>query len=314
MAKQGGQILVDDLRKSFGPVKAVNGLSFQVQPGSIVGFLGPNGAGKTTTLRMLVGLIRPEGGVAKIGGRVYRALPAPSDEVGVVLDAQGFHGARSGRSHLRIYCTINGYPKRRADEVLELVGLSEHGRRRVQGYSLGMRQRLALAAAMLGDPATLILDEPANGLDPEGIVWMRQLLRDLAADGRTILVSSHVLAEVQQLVDRVVIINHGHLVREGTLVELAATHRSPVSIRTPHADRFADALTASGDRIQVDRLGPDRLRVTGLDIAEVGHRAFTERVEVLELAAEQNDLEHIFFSLTSDSNGDVTANPVRRSP
>jgi ABC-2 type transport system ATP-binding protein len=257
--------------------------------------------------------VRPDGGRATIGGRNYRALPEPSDDVGVVLDP-AFHGARTGLSHLRIYCTINGYPGRRADEVLEMVGLEDHGHRQIQTYSLGMRQRLALAAAMLGDPATLILDEPANGLDPEGIVWMRQLLRDLAAEGRTVLVSSHVLSEVEQLVDRVVIVNHGRLVQEATLTELAASYKSPVVIRTPHADRFAEALRTSGAPVRIDRLGPDRLRVTGTDVAEVGHRAFAERVEVLELRPEHTDLEHIFFSLTSHPPGRHAADPARPSP
>lgn len=213
-------IEVSGLTKHYGHVAAVDQLSFTVERGVVTGFLGPNGAGKTTTLRMLLGLVVPDSGVATIGGRSYAALPTPSDRVGAVLDAAGFHPARSGRNHLRIYCTVNGYPASRADEVLELVGLTDAGGRRVRGYSLGMRQRLALATALLGDPEVLVLDEPANGLDPEGIVWLRRLLRELADAGRTVLVSSHQLSEVEQLADDVVIINKGRPVRQAALADL----------------------------------------------------------------------------------------------
>jgi ABC-2 type transport system ATP-binding protein len=216
-----GRIVVSGLTKTFGPVRAVDDLSFVVEPGTVTGFLGPNGAGKTTTLRMLVGLVTPDAGTATIGGQRYVDLPAPSDTVGAALDTTGFHPARAGRDHLRVYCTVNGYPLSRADEVLELVGLADAAARPVKGYSLGMRQRLALATALLGNPRVLVLDEPVNGLDPEGIVWIRRLLRDLADQGRTVLVSSHLLWEVQQLVDQVVIINRGRLVRQGDLADLS---------------------------------------------------------------------------------------------
>jgi ABC-2 type transport system ATP-binding protein len=296
---------VSGLTKSFGDIKAVDDLSFSVDPGSITGFLGPNGAGKTTTLRMLLGLVAPDAGSATIGGRSYAALPAPSDEVGAVLEASGFHPARSGRDHLRVYCDVNGYPSARADEVLSLVGLTAAGRRPVRGYSLGMRQRLALAGALLGDPMVLVLDEPANGLDPEGIAWMRRLLRRLAGQGRTVLVSSHVLSEVQQLVDRVVIINRGGLVREDALAELSDGHATTVAVRTPQPDELAVALSRSGG-VQVERSGADVVRVTGMDAAAVGHLAFLERVELHELAAERSDLERIFFALTNAS-GEVVS-------
>lgn len=207
------------LSKSYGAVRAVDDLTFSVAPGTVTGFLGPNGAGKTTTLRMLLGLVRPDQGAATIQGLSYRDIAAPATVVGAALDASGFHPARSGRAHLRVYCTVNGFAPERADEVLDLVGLAAAGSRRAGGYSLGMRQRLALAVAMLGDPQVLVLDEPANGLDPEGIVWMRRLLRDLAAQGRTVLVSSHVLTEMQQLVDHVVIIDGGCLRYQGPLGE-----------------------------------------------------------------------------------------------
>lgn len=297
-----GRIAVTGLTKAFGAVTAVDGLTFTVEPGSITGFLGPNGAGKSTTLRMLLGLVRPDGGTATIGGRAYTGLPAPSDAVGAVLEATAFHPARTGRAHLRIYCTINGYPHSRADDVLDQVGLASAARRPVRGYSLGMRQRLALATALLGDPTVLVLDEPANGLDPEGIAWMRRLLRDLAAQGRTVLVSSHVLSEVQQLVDHVVIINRGRCVRQGPLTALADLHGPVVSVRTPNPDRLHAALTRTGiDEGRISHAGPDRLRVTGIQTDDVGRLAFAEQVPVLWLAAEQSDLEQAFFALTADT-------------
>jgi ABC-2 type transport system ATP-binding protein len=220
MGGDAGRIMVSGLTKRFGGVTAVDGLSFTAEPGLVTGFLGPNGAGKTTTLRMLAGLVAPDAGTATISGRSYAALASPGREAGVVLEVAGFHPARTGRDHLRVYCTACGYPLHRADEVLEICGLAAAGRRKVRGYSLGMRQRLALAAALLGDPAALILDEPANGLDPEGIAWLRGLLRDYARSGRTVLYSSHVLPEVEQLAGQVVIISRGRLVRHGTLAEL----------------------------------------------------------------------------------------------
>ncbi len=299
MTNEDGRIVVAGLTKTYGTLRAVDDLSFTVEPGTITGFLGPNGAGKTTTLRMLLGLITPDAGTATIGGHLYRALLTPNDEVGAVLEASGFHPARSGRNHLRIYCTVNGYPSRRADQVLELVGLADAGRRPVRGYSLGMRQRLALATALLGDPRVLILDEPANGLDPEGIAWLRRLLRSLAGEGRTVLVSSHVLAEVQQLVDQVVILRNGRLVRQGTLAELA-DRQAWVSVRTPQADQLLAALARSGiDRPRIQQTGPDHLRITGLAAAEVGHLALAERVELHELTTERSDLERAFFALTA---------------
>jgi ABC-2 type transport system ATP-binding protein len=222
VTQEPGWIAVSGLTKRFGSVTAVDNLSFSAGPGSVTGFLGPNGAGKTTTLRMLVGLVAPDAGTATIGGQRYTACPSPGRLAGVVLETEGFHPGRSGRDHLRVYCTACGYPLTRADEVLELTGLTEAARRRVRGYSLGMRQRLALATALLGDPQVLILDEPANGLDPEGIAWLRTLLQNYARQGRTVLFSSHALAEVEQLAEQVVIISRGRLVRAGTLAELTA--------------------------------------------------------------------------------------------
>jgi len=302
MTDQEGRIVVAGLIKTYGTLRAVDGLSFTVEPGTITGFLGPNGAGKTTTLRMLLGLITPDAGTATISGHPYRALSVPSNQVGAVLEASGFHPARSGRNHLRIYGTVNGYPPERADQVLDLVGLADAGRRPVRGYSLGMRQRLALATALLGDPQVLILDEPANGLDPEGIAWLRQLLRSLADEGRTVLVSSHVLSEVQQFVDQVVILHHGRLVRQGTLAELA-DRQTWVSVRTPHADRLLAALARTGlDRARIQHTRPDQLRVTGLAAAEIGRLALAEEVELHQLSTEHSDLEQAFLTLTAQAD------------
>ncbi len=217
------EVSIGALTKRFGDVTAVEELSFNVPAGMITGFLGPNGAGKTTTLRMVLGLVEPTAGRALIGGLRYADLPQPRRTVGALLEATGFHPGRSGRDHLRILAEDGGMPPRRVAEVLEIVELAEAADRRVGGYSLGMRQRLGLAAALLGDPAVLILDEPANGLDPAGIAWLRRLLRDLAGQGRTILISSHVLSEVSQTVDRVVIINQGKLRYDGSLDGLGGT-------------------------------------------------------------------------------------------
>ncbi len=216
-----GLIAVSGLTKRYGQVTAVDGLSFTARPGMVIGFLGPNGAGKTTTLRMLAGLVASDTGTATISGRRYAELASPGREAGVVLEAAGFHPGRSGRDHLLVYCSACGYPPGRADEVLELCGLAGTGRRRVRGYSLGMRQRLAVATALLGDPAVLILDEPGNGLDPAGIAWLRGLLRGYAGAGRTVLYSTHVLAEVGQIAGQVVIVRGGRLVRQGTPAEVA---------------------------------------------------------------------------------------------
>ncbi|CAL9653558.1 Bacitracin transport ATP-binding protein BcrA [Streptomyces sp. enrichment culture] len=301
MGKSSVSIEISGLTKSFGDVKAVDGLSFSVQPGSVTGFLGPNGAGKSTTLRMLLGLVRPDAGVATVGGRLYGELAAPSGEIGAALDASGFHPRRSGRGHLRVLCTASGIPAKRADEVLEQVGLADAAQRKVKGYSLGMRQRLALAGALLGNPSVLVLDEPANGLDPKGINWMRSLLREFADQGGTVLVSSHVLSEVEQLVDRVVVINKGRLVREGTLDEVAGGEGSVVTVRTPQADALIELFgerMASG--VRADRTDVDLVRVWGLDVAEVGRIASAAGLEIHELGSERSSLEDIFFALTGD--------------
>jgi ABC-2 type transport system ATP-binding protein len=291
-----GRIVVHELSKVFrGRIRAVDRLSFTVEPGSVTGFLGPNGAGKTTTLRMALGLVRPSGGYVTIGGRLYRDINNPLTVVGASLESSSFHPARSGRNHLRILCTVAGLPTRRADEVLDLVGLHDAARRKVRGYSLGMRQRLGLAAALIGDPRVLILDEPANGLDPDGIRWLRGFFRHLAGQGRTILVSSHQLNEIEEVADRVVILNRGQLVRAGSIEELTAGTDS-VLVRTPNADTLVAALVAQG--VTPHRPDPSTLQIQGMSPAHVGHLAFTAGVELHELSAQRFDLEQLFFALT----------------
>ena len=289
---------ISGLSKSFGAVRAVSDLSFTVEPGSVTGFLGPNGAGKTTTLRMLLGLESPDAGTATFNGASYTSLPEPIRTAGAVLET-AFHPARSGRNHLRVYCRAAGLPLSRADQALVQVGLADAGNRRAGGYSLGMRQRLALATALLGDPAVLVLDEPANGLDPEGIQWLRGFLRHLAHEqGRTILVSSHLLSEVEQTVDRVVIVGAGRLVREGTMEQLrsGADGAGTVLVRGPEMARLAEILSAGGNSVSQADGG---LTVTGTTPAEIGHRAFAAGIELHELRSHTSGLEEIYFQLTS---------------
>jgi ABC-2 type transport system ATP-binding protein len=297
VADQPGRIVVSGLSKNFGQVRAVDNLSFTVEPGSVTGFLGPNGAGKTTTLRMLLGLVTPDAGTATIGGVRYAGQATPSRAVGAVLESSSFHPARTARNHLRVYCAAAGLPDRRADETLAQVGLAAAAKRKVRGFSLGMRQRLGLAYALLGEPQVLILDEPANGLDPEGIKWLRGFMRAYADSGRTVLVSSHLLGEIEQVADRVVILAGGRLVREGTLAELGDGQATAVVVRSPSPDQLGAAL-AGLPGAQVSRSGEEEFRVTGADLPAVGHAAFVAGVELHQLAAETSDLEQIFFQLT----------------
>jgi len=290
-----GRIVVDHLTKVFGTQRAVDDLSFTVEPGSVTGFLGPNGAGKTTTLRMLLGLIKPTAGTATINGVHYAELPAPLQTVGAALEAASFHPAHTGLQHLRIYCAAAGLPDRRADELLHLVGLADAAKKKTKGYSMGMRQRLGLAGTLLGDPRVLILDEPANGLDPEGIRWLRGFFRHLASEGRTVLVSSHQLAEVQEFADRAVILNRGKLVRAGSMAELSAGTTTAV-VRGPDLRPLQQALVQAG---LAGSSEPDgSLRVHTDDLRLIGHLAFVNGVELHELRVEEFDLERLFFSLT----------------
>ncbi len=297
MGLTGLPVEVDGLTKSFGAVRALDHLSFSVRPGVVTGFLGPNGAGKTTTLRCLLGLVTPDGGTATIDGRAYRDLEHPLGVVGAALESSSFHPGRSARAHLRVMALAAGVDPARCDELLRQVGLAEFADRRVGGYSLGMRQRLALAQAMLGDPAVLALDEPANGLDPAGIAWLREYLRALAGEGRTVLVSSHVLTEVQQTVDEIVVVARGRLVRQGSLAELEAGHTA-VRVRTPAPERLQEALAAAG--ATVERAADGLLRVRDASTDDIGHLAFTHGVEVHELARESSDLERVFLDLTRE--------------
>ncbi|HEU4515221.1 MAG TPA: ATP-binding cassette domain-containing protein [Nocardioidaceae bacterium] len=300
MAREGRQVDVVGLTKMFGALKAVDDLTFSVRPGVVTGFLGPNGSGKTTTLRCVLGLLQPTSGTTAIGGVHYRDLPDPIGTVGASLEAASFHPGRSARAHLEVMGLAAGMDgaaaRSRADQMLAQVGLTEVAGKRVGGYSLGMRQRLALAAALLGDPEVLLLDEPANGLDPAGIAWLRQFVRALAAEGRTVLVSSHVLSEVQQTVDEVVVLSRGRLVRQGTLAGLDTGPRE-VLVRTPAPEALRDALAAR----ELAVLGTDgsgRLRVTGGTTDLVGHVAYEAGVELHELVAEASDLERVFLELT----------------
>jgi ABC-2 type transport system ATP-binding protein len=294
----GVPVVVDDLSKHFGGVVAVDHLSFSVQPGRVTGFLGPNGAGKTTTLRCLLGLVAPTSGSATIGGRTYHDIPAPTRVVGSALEATGFHPGRSAANHLRVLARAGGLDEKRVPDVLGIVGLADVADRGVGGFSLGMRQRLQLAAALLGDPGVLVLDEPANGLDPEGIAWLRAFLRFLAGEGRTVLVSSHVLSEVEQTVDDVVIIAGGRLVRACPLSELT-TESGHVVVRTPSPQQLADAIAAHSAAASVRPEDDGSISIEGLDPAEVGHVAFASGVELHELRRSTSDLEQIFLSLTS---------------
>ena len=287
------------LTKRYGSTVAVDDLSFTVPAGAVTGFLGPNGAGKTTTLRMLLGLVRPTSGDATIGGERYVRLPRPTARIGAVLEASAFHPGRSGRNHLRTVATAAEIPERRVDEVLELVELTDVARRRVKTYSLGMRQRLAIAQALLGDPDVLLLDEPANGLDPQGIRWLRDFLRSYAADGRTVFVSSHVLAEIAQTVDSVAIINRGKLVAHESLMEVRARAVAGVRVRSPQAARLREALAAAG--IETTDVGEGRLVARTESSERVGEIAAANSVVLHELTAESSSLEDVFLELTGES-------------
>ena len=293
---------VDHLTKRYGTVVAVDGLSFEVEPGRVTGFLGPNGAGKTTTLRMLLGLAAPTSGTATINGVRYRDLPDPVRSVGAALEADTFHPGRSAVEHLRILATAAGIGRRRAAQVLDLVGLSEAGHRRVGTFSLGMRQRLTLATTLLGDPGVLILDEPLNGLDPDGIRWMRDLLRQLAGEGRSVLVSSHLLAEAAQTVQDVVVITRGRLAAQGPVAELTAA-TSTTRIRTPDTDLLMSVLARQD--ITVRLVAPGTVEIRGADPDRVARIAAAASVIVLELSRHTDNLEDLFFDLTSDRTMEV---------
>jgi len=288
-------IEAEHLSKRFGKkVLAVDDVSFVIEKGSITGVLGPNGAGKTTTLRMILDLVRPTAGTVTILGSRYRDLRAPAARVGALLDSSGFHPGRSGRNALRVIATGARVPDVRVDEVLELVELTGAGKRAVKGYSTGMKQRLALAAALLGDPEVLILDEPANGLDPEGMLWLRTFLRAQAAEGRTVLVSSHVLAEVEQTVDDILIISKGKLLAQGPINKLTASAQPVIRVRSPQAEKLEAALVSAGAPVNRPN---DALAVRGPAAAEVGDIAHAQGVVLHELMTEQPSLEDLFLQI-----------------
>ena len=293
-----GLIRIDGLTKRFGTFTAVDDLSFEVEPGRITGFLGPNGAGKTTTLRMLLGLIHPTSGTATIGGRRYVDLPTPLGTVGAALEATNFHPGRSGRDHLLVLADTAGLPAGRVDELLELTGIPAAARKRAGGYSMGMRQRLGLAAALLGDPEVLVLDEPSNGLDPEGIRWLRGFLKHLAGQGKTILVSSHLLQEVAQTVDDVVIIANGRLVRAGTMADLEGSPGALVQTSDPQA--LAGALRVADVTSTLHEDGS--LVADTTDLRLVGDVALRAGLPVYGLRQQRADLEDLYFSLTEGTN------------
>jgi ABC-2 type transport system ATP-binding protein len=290
-------IEINGLSKRFGDVAAVDDLSFSAREGAVTGFLGPNGAGKTTTLRMLLGLVTPSAGSAAFNGRPYAELAEPIREVGAVLEATNFHPGRKARQHLRVQAIAAGVPLARVDEVLEEVGLAEAANRRVKGFSLGMRQRLGLASALLGSPKVLILDEPTNGLDPEGVHWLRQYLRAFADGGGSVLVSSHLLAEVAQTVDDIVIVANGRLVTQSSLADLARGSRAGVRVRTPQAQVLRAALSAEG--IAAELVDPDVVMAFETTTDAVGLAAAGVGAVIFEMTREHFDLEELFLELTN---------------
>jgi ABC-2 type transport system ATP-binding protein len=297
------------LTKRYADVTAVDDLTFRVREGSVTGFLGPNGAGKTTTLRMVLGLARPSAGEATIGGRRYVDLDDPARTVGANLEVAGAHPGRSGRNHLRALAAMAGLPHSRVDEVLRLVELDQAADRRAGKYSLGMRQRLGLAATLLGDPQVLILDEPANGLDPQGIRWLRDFLRSMAREGRTVLVSSHVLAEVAQTVDDVVVIHRGRLVEQGPVETLTAAGAG-VLVRSPRPEELRSALYREG--LTAAETPDGALVVEGVDAARIGDIAFAAGVPLHELSPRTTSLEEAFLALTSDPAPAAPAAPAEK--
>jgi ABC-2 type transport system ATP-binding protein len=292
------ELEVRNLSKRYGKTVAVDDLSFSVEAGQVTGFLGPNGAGKTTTMRALLGLVRPSAGEALVEGRPPAEMTEPLRTIGAALEASAFHPGRSGRNHLRVLAASAGIPASRIEEVLEMVELSGSADRRVKSYSLGMRQRLALAAALLGEPRILILDEPANGLDPQGMRWLRDLLREQAAGGRTVLVSSHLLAEVAQTADELIVIRDGALVAKASLDEFTATEASQMRVRSSSPDRLAAGLRGRGATVERD--DGAALLVGGMDGEAIGKLALELGIAIHELAPLRSSLEERFLELTGE--------------
>jgi ABC-2 type transport system ATP-binding protein len=299
-------IAVEGLTKRYGDRTAVDGISFQVNPGTVTGFLGPNGAGKSTTMRMIAGLDQPTSGQVRVNGRDYRNAPAPMAELGVLLEAKAVHSGRSARNHLLALAQTAGLGKARVDEVIEQVGLAGVAGRRVGGFSLGMGQRLGIAVALLGKPQTIMLDEPVNGLDPEGVRWVRTLLRTLAGEGCTVFVSSHLLGEMAEAADRLVVIGRGRVIADSTVDNFVAGMVSDaVVVRTPEAVRLRSLLSGPGVTITAD--SPDALQVRGLSTDQIGQAAWQANLPVLELSVARASLEDAFMQATNDSTEFVSA-------
>jgi ABC-2 type transport system ATP-binding protein len=297
------------LTKRYGDRVAVDQLSFTVRPGQVTGFLGPNGAGKSTTMRMILGLDAPTSGRVTVNGRPFSRLDNPMLEVGALLDAKAIHGGRSAYHHLLCLAQTNNLPKRRVDEVLDMVGLSAVARKRSKGFSLGMGQRLGIATALLGDPRILMFDEPVNGLDPEGILWIRNLMKSLAAEGRTVFVSSHLMSEMENTADHLLVIGRGRMIADCTVQEFIARNSVlAVRVRTPDATRCAEAIVAEGGTVAPD--GDDVLLVTGLAMQRIGDVAFDNGIRLHELAPLQASLEQAFMELTKDSVEFHAADPA----
>jgi ABC-2 type transport system ATP-binding protein len=296
-----GMIDVEHVTKRYGEKVAVDDLTFTVKPGIVTGFLGPNGAGKSTTMRMILGLDAPTSGRVHVNGKSYRDLAAPLHEIGAMLEARAIHTGRSAYNHLLAMAQTHGIPRSRVDEVIEIVGLSTVARKRVGGFSLGMGQRLGIASALLGDPATVILDEPANGLDPEGILWIRNLLKGLAADGRTVFLSSHLMSEIAQTAEHLVVVGRGRLIADTTVAEIVAqaSHDAAVRVRTPDAAALRDLLAGDGVTVRSDERGV--LEVEGLSSERIGELAASERIVLHELTTQTASLEDAFMRLTGDA-------------
>jgi ABC-2 type transport system ATP-binding protein len=303
------------LTKRYGSTVAVSDLSFTIRPGVVTGFLGPNGAGKTTTMRMILGLDCPTAGTVHVGGLPYGRLAYPMREVGALLDARAVHGGRSAYSHLLSLAQTNGIPRRRVTEVLGIAGLSEVAGKHVKGFSLGMSQRLGIAAALLGDPGVLMFDEPVNGLDPEGIVWIRTLMRSLAAEGRTVFVSSHLMSEMENTADHLLVIGRGKLIADCSMADfIAGSSRQVILVRTPQAETLAMAVAAAGGTTATDGTSGDDLAVRGLSEVQVADIAFANGIRLHHLAPSRVSLEQAFMEITADSVDYHAELPADRQP
>jgi ABC-2 type transport system ATP-binding protein len=292
-------ITAEGLSKRYGAKTAVNDISFTVRPGQVTGFLGPNGAGKSTTMRMIVGLDRPSAGSVTVNGKPYGEHKAPLREVGALLDAKAVHTGRTAQNHLLAMAATHGIGAKRVQEVIDLTGLQSVARKRVGGFSLGMGQRLGIAAALLGDPATLILDEPVNGLDPEGVLWVRQLVRSLAAEGRTVFLSSHLMSEMAQTADHIIVLGRGQIIADAPVADIVAgAALATVTVRSPHASQLAELL--AGPDIAVLRAEHGVMQVTGLAAAQIGDLAAANGLVLHELTPQTASLEEAYMALTQD--------------